>query len=1285
MASCRLPLVLIITALAGGYATTSNRDSNTHAPEGASLTNDIATATADASRILVRFELSGINRPLSAATRSTLKALQAEITDTLCDGRISIVTLGGGTDVRIALARLRALPEVRYAVPNHDVTLSFVPNDVRFSSQWALKSSGGFDIGATLAWDQTTGTANTLVAIMDTGVDYTHPDLYLAVPINNAEIPTSLGSQLVDTNADGQIDFTDLNSLNASGDVVLNGSGVKFNSTLVSDRNGNGYIDAADILVAPWTDGVDNDSNGRIDDLVGWNFLNNNNNPVDTNGHGTHVAGIVGARGNNIVGVAGVNWRARLLPLKFHNGSGGHASEAIQAINYAVRRGAKVINSSWGINTANPALYDAVQWAGENGAVVVAAAGNAGANLDLGQAFYYPAQYQLPNVIGVASLESSGVLTSDSNYGPNSIAIAAPGVNILSTALGGDYVNMTGTSMAAPHVTGVVSLLAGLYPTQSPAWLVDRVLSTARALPSLTGKVATGGMLDAFAAIDAPSVAGPRIVSATPVGDVAAAVDRISVTFDRPIATATFGINDVTVTGPSGSIIPTGITAVSSFTFEIRFATQTALGTYSARVGPAITDTLSRPMDQDRDGNAGEPQDDQFALAFREVPPPQFQIIDNGDPGFGVTSGWINYSGGGAYGDLAFIQSGSGSEKATWTFIDLAPGEYRVSTTWLPYSNRPVDARYTVSDEFGELATVPVNQQVGPSGFVEAGIAWQDLGGIYYVTGDRLIVELSNLVTPTGSYVIADAVRVERIGAIPPGPEVQVLVDGTSMPDGASTIDFGRAALGSAVTRTVAVRNLGTTDLTLGAINVPAGFSLVSGFGSTILAPGQSTSFIVQLNGSAEGVFAGSLSFDSNDVDESPFDLTVTGTVSLYPTPFVVDDGDPTFYTTSAWIGYTGAGAQGDLSYKQSGSGAGVARWTFSNLAPGQYRVAATWQPYSNRPTDAVYGLYGDGATLAMVHVNQQQSPASFAENGVAWQDFGTTYLVSGDALVVELSDLALPSGSYLIADAVRVERVGGLAPSPEIQVVANGVIVADGSGTVDFGQTTPGVPVSQTITVRNLGTTNLTLGKISVPSGFTLVSTFGTTMVAPGGSTDFVVRLNAVTEGSVTGQVSFATNDADENPFNFTTTGTVSMYATPFVIDDGDSGYSATAGWSSYVGVGAQGDFSYKAAGTGSQSATWSFSGLAPGQYRVSVTWDPYSNRSIDAPYTVFDGTTSLGTVLVNQQNVPGSFTENGIYWYDLGSFAVIGNTLVIQLSDAASAGSYLIADAVRVQRIGN
>jgi hypothetical protein len=144
-------------------------------------------------------------------------------------------------------------------------------------------------------------------------------------------------------------------------------------------------------------------------------------------------------------------------------------------------------------------------------------------------------------------------------------------------------------------------------------------------------------------------------------------------------------------------------------------------------------------------------------------------------------------------------------------------------------------------------------------------------------------------------------------------------------------------------------------------------------------------------------------------------------------------------------------------------------------------------------------------------------------------------------------------------------------------------------------------------------------------------------------------------------------------------------MYAVPFVIDDGDTAYTATAGWISYSGVGVENDFSYKPAGNGSESATWSLSGLAPGRYRVSVTWEPYSNRPIDAPYTVFDGANAFGVLLVNQQAVPGSFVENGIHWYDLGSFVLTGTTLVVRLHDGVNAGSYVIADAVRIERIGN
>ncbi len=1231
---------------------------------------------------------------LSAKSRAVMGTLGAKISKSLCDGRVSLITLGPGVDPSVALNRLRAVPQVRFAVPDDSVILAeVIPNDPRFGDQWALRNTLDVDIDATLAWDQTTGSGTTLVAVMDTGIDYTHPDLYLSIAINNAEIPSSLRNQLVDTNSDGQIDFYDLNSLDAMGNLVLDSSGQKFNRTLVIDHNGNGYIDAGDLMVPPWSDGVDTDGNGLVDDLTGWDYLSNGNNPMDTWGHGTHIAGVISARGNNGVGIAGVNWRARIVPERFHNG-GGTISDAIQAIDHAVSLGADVINVSWGVLNDNPALKAAIEWAGENGVVFVAAAGNYSENIDNPSNAYYPAAYHLPNLISVASVDPGGSLSDFSNYGPNSVDIAAPGTDILSTVLGGDYVPWSGTSMATPHVGGVVSLLVGLFPDKSPEWLVDRVLSTAKPLAGLVGKTRTGGMVNAFSAVNSPNVSGPRIVTASPTGDVVTPTDRVVLTFDRPIAANSFTTDDVSIIGPDGSVVPTGVSRLTDFVFEVVFPVQTTLGDYGVQVGPEIEDTVGRLMDQDGDGITGEPLDDRFNVVFRHVPPRQIGIIDDGDPGFSATGGWTTYNGVGAQGDFVYKPVGSGTAPATWTFANLAPGQYRVSTTWQAYSNRVVDAPYSVLDGSMELATVFVNQRQAPAGFVEGGVSWQDLGGPYAIAGGTLVVRLSDLASPAGSYLVGDAVRVERIGELPVGsePEIQVLVDGINVADGTGSVNFGSTVIGAPVTRTITVRNAGTGALTLGVIRLPVGFSLATGFGATTVAPGQTTSFAVQMDAAIVGAFAGSISFDSNDADESPFDFGVSGTVSAQTTPqvWIIDDGEAGFSATGGWMTYNGVGAKGDFVYKAVGSGTATSTWTFANLAPGQYRVSTTWQAYSNRVVDAPCSVLDGSMELATVFVNQRQAPAGFMEGGVSWQDLGGPYAIAGGTLVVRLSDLASPAGSYLVGDAVRVERIGELpvGSEPEIQVLVDGINVADGTGSVNFGSTVIGAPVTKTITVRNVGTGALTLGVIRLPVGFSLTTGFGATTVAPGQTTSFAVQMDAAIVGAFAGSISFDSNDADESPFDFGVSGTVSAQTTPqvWIIDDGEAGFSATGGWMTYNGVGAKGDFVYKAVGSGTATSTWTFANLAPGQYRVSTTWQAYSNRVVDAPCSVLDGSMELATVFVNQRQAPAGFVEGGVSWQDLGGpYAIAGGTLVVRLSDLASpAGSYLVGDAVRVERIG-
>jgi subtilisin family serine protease len=197
--------------------------------------------------------------------------------------------------------------------------------------------------------------------------------------------------------------------------------------------------------------------------------------------------------------VAGVDWNAQIMPLKVLDSTGsGTDAEIVSAIDFAVQHGARVINASWGGGPPSQAVANAISYAGSQGAVFVTAAGNSGTNDDA--APFYPASYRLPNEIAVAAINQAGGLAGFSNFGAKTVALAAPGVNILSTVPGG-YAYMSGTSMATPYVSGVVALVAALNPSDTAAQLVQQVLSTTKPLPSLAGKTTTGGIVDAARAV----------------------------------------------------------------------------------------------------------------------------------------------------------------------------------------------------------------------------------------------------------------------------------------------------------------------------------------------------------------------------------------------------------------------------------------------------------------------------------------------------------------------------------------------------------------------------------------------------------------------------------------------------------------------------------------------------------------------------------------------------------------------------------------------------------------
>jgi Ca2+-binding RTX toxin-like protein len=328
------------------------------------------------------------------------------------------------------------------------VSLSRLSNDPSFSQLWGLENLGGggrvadADIDAPAAWDVTTGSSSVVVGIIDTGIDYNHPDLAANVWTNPGETAG---------------------------------------------------------------DGLDNDGNGFVDDIHGWDFFNEDNNPFDDNGHGTHVAGTIGAVGNNGVGVVGVNWNVKLMGLKFLSGSGsGFTSDAIRSINYATmmrERGVNVVatNNSWGGGGYDSAMENAIRAAGDQGVLFVAAAGNDGANLETGG--FYPASYSLDSIVSVASTTSSDTLSSFSNSGVTKVDLGAPGSSIYSTLPGNTYGTYSGTSMATPHVAGVVALAAAQFPGATHLQLKQAVMDSGDSLAALAGKTVSGKRLNAAATL----------------------------------------------------------------------------------------------------------------------------------------------------------------------------------------------------------------------------------------------------------------------------------------------------------------------------------------------------------------------------------------------------------------------------------------------------------------------------------------------------------------------------------------------------------------------------------------------------------------------------------------------------------------------------------------------------------------------------------------------------------------------------------------------------------------
>ncbi len=446
-------------------------------------------------------QLEHVHKQLGVRVQHTLKGI----------GNLQIVKLPPGLSVEKAIAHYEKSGKVAYAEPDYEVHAVSVDtnencqalsttSDPYFQdgTLWGMHNYGqnggtcGADIDAPEAWETRTDAGNTVVAVIDTGIRYTHEDLAANMWTNPGEIP------------------------------------------------GNG---------------IDDDNNGVVDDVYGARFINGvaSGDPWDDHFHGSHVSGTIMGSGDNGKGVIGVAWSGKIMAVKFLSASGsGYISDAVLAIDYARQMGAKVLNNSWGGGGFSQALLDAIHATRDANMIFVAAAGNNSSDND--SSIFYPANYDSDNIVTVAATDRNDQLAGFSNWGKNSVELGAPGVDVWSCNNTSDsaYRYASGTSMATPHTAGVCALLWAQYPTASYSSIITRLLRGVDYLDSLGGKTITGGRLNLHRSIEDPVADFDVAVTNNPAPMTVTFTDR-SLAWTSPIVSQQFDFGDGTIT--NGAVV----------------------------------------------------------------------------------------------------------------------------------------------------------------------------------------------------------------------------------------------------------------------------------------------------------------------------------------------------------------------------------------------------------------------------------------------------------------------------------------------------------------------------------------------------------------------------------------------------------------------------------------------------------------------------------------------------------------------------------------------------------
>tara|TARA_Y100000589_G_scaffold175856_2_gene166885 strand:- start:134 stop:4666 length:4533 start_codon:yes stop_codon:yes gene_type:complete len=860
---------------------------------------------------------------------------------------------------------------VDYVQPNAVLENQATPNDPKYANTWGLHNTGQFngsvsdaDIDAPEAWELTTGSANVVVGVIDTGVKWDHEDLVNNMWVNPGEI------------------------------------------------SGNG---------------IDDDGNGFIDDVYGYDFVNNDGNPMDDHGHGTHVAGTIAADGNNGKGVAGVSWNSKIMGLKFMSSSGsGSTSDAVRAINYATMMkesyGVNILVTcnSWGGGGYSSSLYNAIVANKNADMLFMAAAGNDSTNNDNGP--HYPSNYDVDNVISVASTDWADGLSSFSNYGASTVDVAAPGSYIYSTTYDGSYGYKSGTSMATPQVAGLAALAWSYSPDSTWQQIKAAILDNGDTLSSLNNKVATGKRINALNTLNALTPAVPEAnidVSNLIVGTIR---DDHSSVYD--LGEFTEGVDDTREFYFNIYNSGTSNLEVSNLSIPAGFTLVQDITTDPIAPGDEIDFILKIDTSSGFGSKTG-------TVSFTTNDPDSTTFNFDINVDYVEATSWIAIKEG-----SSFVQHNS-----TYTVDTVAQNATSQVTLTLAnggYAALNINS-FTVSGDFSLTSTVPTT--IGSEASTTFTFA-MDTSTIGNKSGQIVI---NSDAENQASFVINLAGA-----AVDPSSLVEVAVldsNGNELADGSSTpYTFGNKTQNKTLRKTFTVTNTGSAALTLSGLTATGDFEIVNDLPASIAANSSAT-FTVEMDTSSIGDKSGSITFNSNDADESPYTVLLEGTVTAAPVPqevkvtysggeitdgqgTAIDFGDLDYGDSEPEITFTVSNI-GDKKLTTSGlnvgSGFSIVEGLDQSINAGESDTFTirmlTNAAGEKNASIKFYSNDEDEATFNFDITGSVEAPANGIDLSVAWADDADSYFTPGkkSKVLVDVTN----NGIIAMADSVTINVYG--------------------------------------------------------------------------------------------------------------------------------------------------------------------------------------------------------------------------------------------------------------------